>query len=176
MDALGVKQYSSESKQYVLYYITFNRHSYAMVPDYYTRSRCYFPSADDAENVRLTLNYFFKNWLQSSLIADYIRHTIFFHLEGDTYLESNDLSLNLAEFVKNSSALQNHPYKCNAKKYQLGCEYYDEYLLLVLRVTGFKPRIKKKGLFSTQVVETDEKTLRTMGLVVPDATKVHNKL
>jgi hypothetical protein len=75
-----------------------------------------------------------------------------------------------------SQTLEKKYMKCEQSERHVVAEggilkgFYDEYMLAVLRHTDFLPRIKRTTFtlnpFSYNYIETDEKTVRKMGLVI----------
>ena len=167
MDTIGAKQFQTGAKQYVLYYMSCRERIGA------TMKRMYLPTYEDAEKVHFTLSYFLKNWnmnYNDGELARHIGHTIFIHDDASGYLIGDDVRLHVDTFVATWTELRLLPCS-NRSKLPKHC--YDEHMLTTLRITGFKPRIPRikcsdEYEYYSNFIETDEKTVRDMGLVVPN--------
>jgi len=182
MDTLGIKKIYSQ-EQYVLFGIYFRKRMNN------TMKCFYFPTLEMAKDVYITLQYFMSYWdrgydggeLSSGLrgwgqeIVGEVPYgaidTIIFTQINDEQLLSNlGYMMNIHNFVDRSKQLMNH--RCNLRIKPIPKYFYDEHLLTVLRITGFLPRIKRTkftfNLFAYDYIETDEKTVREMGLVLSE--------
>lgn len=185
MDSLGIKKISSQ-EQYLLFGILFSKR---MDSD---KNTClYFPTLEMAKDVYITLQYFLWNWnrgvdggkLESGIswyqeefgvIPRGAIETILFSKINDEQLLSNKgCMLNINHFVEMSRQLMNHV--CNLRSKTIPKYFYDEHFLTVLRYTGFYPRIKRTkftcNLFAHDYIESDEETVRQMGLVLSETPK-----
>lgn len=168
MDKLGTTQFQAGSKQYVLYYVSYSKYVDSM-PGNNTMKSLYLPTYEDAINIHSTLSYFMKNWnmgYDGGELSTYIGWKVFIHDEASGYLIGDDVRVNVDKFVATCTELRLNPYYGVYSKLPKQC--YDEYMLTVLRITGFKPRIECKNRyisFLSGFMETDEKTVRDMGHV-----------
>ena len=170
MDTLGATQFPTGAKQYVLYYVGYSKYMDSIcIPGGNIMKRLYLPTYEDARNIQSTLSYFMKNWDMGYSGGELTKHigcTIFIHDEASGYLIGDDVRLNVDKFVTTCTELKLNP--CNVGHVELPKQCYDEYMLTALRITGFKPRIKCKRYtsFFSNFEETDEKTVRDMGLII----------
>jgi len=165
---LGTKQFQAGSKQYVLYYVSYSKYADSTQGNN-TMKRLYLPTYEDAMNVHSTLSYFMKHWnmgYDGGELSTYIGWKIFIHDEASGYLIGNNVRLVVDNFVARCTELRLNP--CSVVYCKLPKQFYDEYMLTVLRITGFKPRIECKNRYTSffsGFMETDEKTVRDMGHV-----------
>jgi hypothetical protein len=185
MDTLGIKKISSPD-QYVLFGVYFSKKMDSM-PGNNTMKCLYFPTLEMAKDVYLTLQHFIWNFnrgynggeLRNGLRVfgqeilgevpyGAIDTTLFTQINDEQLLSSNGYMMNIPTFVERSKQLMNHV--CNLRNQTI--PNYDEHFLTVLRITGFLPRIKRTNftfnLWAYDYIETDEKTVREMGLVLSE--------
>lgn len=124
-----------------------------------------------ANNVLSTLAYFMNNFDRGYKGGELVRgigKSIFTKINDNQLMNSQGQTINIAFFVERSQELM--ALRCNLKNKDLPKDFYDEYMLAILRYTGFLPRIKKTNFtlnpFKFKYAETDEKTVRKMGLVI----------
>ena len=184
MDNLGV-QTISNGKQYILYCMNVSKKCDSMPGDN-TMQTFFFPTKQMAQEVYVTLQYFISKWdrgYDGGELGSGIRRCdpqyigvvpsqaigarLFTKLSEDQLINAEGGIVNIASLVLRSNELNKHIYN-NVTHLPKG--FYDEHMLAVLRVTGFPPRIKRNTFslnpFKYKYVETDENTVRKMGLVI----------
>lgn len=183
MDTLGIERISSQ-EQYILFGIYCCKRMYS---DENIMKCFYLPTLEMAQDVYITLQYFFSNWnrglyggeLRSGLrrwdqekIGEVpygaIETIIFTKINDEQLLSSQGYMIDILNFVERSKQLMNH--RCNLRTKSIPKNFYDEHFLTVLRLVGFSPRIKRtKFIFNPFIddcIETDENNVRQMGLVL----------
>ena len=181
MEQLGVQKIPIAQEQYKLYYFNFSHKCDSQMPAYF------FPTKVLAEKAFLALQYFLHFWyrgldggeLWTGLIQGdpiylgdippkAIGFRFFIKMENLLVSNCGNYTIYYPAFVEICTDL--NKYKWNGT---LGCVHrYDEFTLAVLRYVKLRPRIKRSGWwmwalkpFKHDYVETDESTVRQMGLV-----------
>lgn len=98
-------------------------------------------------------------------VIDGVRKVLFTKLNDDEIIGSNGTIINVSEFVQMCEELSKFPMYSGVELFR--DNLYDDFLLCILRHVGILPciRKKKKPLWSTYNYETDEATVRRMGLM-----------
>ena len=186
MDILGVSPVS-KGEQYVLYYMSVSKKCDSM-PGNNTMQTFYFPTKEMAMEVYVTLQYFIYTWDRGydggELVTGHSRRyqpqhireipqkaigtMIFTKINNDELMDAQGNTIKISTISQRSNELKKHI--CNVIRKNLPKGFYDEHMLAVLRVTGFPPRIKRTTFslnpFKYDYVETDERTVRNMRLVL----------
>ena len=190
MDTIGCEITHSQ-EQYILYGLNFTK----KCSSHERSTTIWLPSLKDTQNVFLNLQYFIWKWdrgydggeIGDGIPRNYPRYIgvipdraigrrLFTKINNETIMDSQGITINIQDFVKKSKDLQskicNIRYEPNKNTWydHLPKGKYDEYMLSVLKYTGFPPRIKRTTFslnpFSYDYIETDEETIRKMGLVI----------
>jgi hypothetical protein len=166
MDTIGIEIVPS-SEQYILYNLDHSKLCDSM-PGRNTMRSIFFPTLEMANNVRSTLLYFIINFdrgYHGGELARGIGKSLFTKINDEQLMNSSGQTINILSFVERTQELMKYKCNNNLPKY-----YYDEFMLVVLKHSNFLPRIKRTEFtlnpFKYKYVETDEKTIRKMGLVV----------
>jgi hypothetical protein len=169
MDSLGIEIIPSQ-EQYILYNVDCSKLCDSM-PGRNTMKSIFFPTLEMANNVFLTLFYFIRNFYRGydgGELAYGIGKSLFTKINDNELMNGQGKTINIAFFVERSQKLMK--LKCIVNNKDLPKDFYDEYMLAVLRYTGFLPRIKRTKFtlnpLKYKYVETDEKTIREMGLII----------
>ena len=186
MDTLGIKPVPA-SEQFVLYGLNVSKKCDSM-PDNNSNSMqtFYFPTYEMAREVYVTLQYFIINWdmgyhggelgsgvqrCEPTTIGvvpiNAIVPMLFTKMNAEELSNQRGGITRISTIVNRSNELNKHT--CHVTHKNLPTGMYDEHMLAVLRLTGFSPRIKRTKIsfnpFNYDYVETDENTVRKMGLI-----------
>jgi hypothetical protein len=168
MDNLGIEKVSSQ-EQYIIYIVSYSKINACMR----NRVRISFPTLEMANNVIKTLSYFIHNWdcgYHGGEVLFQPNRGLFTKINDNLLMNSQGDTINISNFVERSKELMKYKYKYNLWALGTHKGFYDEYTLAVLRNLDFLPRIKRTSFtfnpFSYNYIETDEKTVREMGLVI----------
>jgi hypothetical protein len=162
LDSIGVKTFPSNCTQVLVYYLDVMYNYYEF---YHNQSRrFYFPTEADAERVLNTVRFFLNVWdmgYREGFISRIKTIVCVFDPSTDS-LYSNDLKMNVTNFIQQSTFLRSVPYP---EPFAVPKYYYNEYLLHILNYVGFEPRIKKANCMFTKFEEVDEEVIRRSNLV-----------
>jgi len=152
-------------EQYILYNVDYSKLCDSM-PGKNTMTSIFFPNLEMTNNVRNKLSYFMRNFdrgYHGGELARGYGKSLFTKINDNELMNSGGQTINIPLFVERTQELMKYKCNNNLPKY-----YYDEFMLVVLKYTNFLPRIKRSTLnpFKYKYMETDEKTIREMGLVV----------
>ena len=183
MDALGINIIPA-GEQYELY--CFNISKLCTNAPGYMRT-FYFPTREMAKDAYITMQYFIICWdrgydggeLGSGtrrcdpttvgvVPVNAIGSRLFTRLNDEELINQSGGRVRTLSLIKISDELNKYP--CHVKHTCLPKGMYDENILAVIRYIGFPPRIKRQTFtlnpFKYDHVETDENTVRKMGLVM----------
>lgn len=157
------------SNQALIYCVYYSKKQDSM-PHNNTMKILYFPSKEMAEAVYDTLAYFMTHWdkgYDGGELFHGVKRVVCTQIDDDRLVENSTGNIvSIASITNNFNLLA--PLKRN---FPLEKHVYDEYMLAVLRMTGFAPRIEKCKCiklfpFLYSYKETDEVTVGKMGLVL----------
>jgi hypothetical protein len=185
MDTLGIKNVPA-GEQFVLYGMNVSKLCDSML-GHNTMQTLYFPTWEMARDVYVTLQYFIINWdrgyyggelgsgvrrceptIVGVVPVSAIGSRLFTKINDEEMMNQGGGVILVSSLFNRSNELNKHT--CNVTNKLLPKHMYDEHMLAVLRCTGFSPRIKRQRFtlnpFKYDYIETDETTVRKMGLVM----------
>ena len=185
MDTLGLKIIPA-GEQYMLYGLNISKLCDSM-PGCNTMRTFYFSTWEMARDAYITLQYFIINWDRGyhggelgsgvrrgdpftvgEVPINAIGSRLFTRLNAEELINQTGGIVRPLDLIKIWNELNTHT--CNVKHTFLPKGMYDENILAVIRYIGFPPRIKRQTFsfnpFKYDYDETDENTVRQMGLVV----------
>jgi hypothetical protein len=171
-------------EQYILYGFKF----FKLMARLNTMQTFYFATKKMAQEAYVTVQYFIYNWdrgyhggeLGSAIrkwdpycigvvTPNAISASIFTKINDEELMNQQGHIIKMSTLVQRSNELNKHI--CVVTHNPTGIpKGYDEHMLAVLRLIGLPPRIKRPTFtlnpFKYDYVETDENTVRKMGLVI----------